>query len=278
MDVISFGSHYIEIALLLRESLLINGMMTNAEIWYNFSDSEVKEFEALDKMFLRKVLGTPGSTPSEALYLELGILPISVIVKARRVNYLHSILSRDEKGMLYSFFITQWYNPTKGDWTEQVKSDLSDLDLPCSFEYMKSKSKKAFKKTVKRKATEYALKVLLKKKSSHSKMEKLNYKELKLQEYLKDGNLSQAEMKTTFRYRTRMENFGENYRGGRSQVVCPLCGTHLDNQQLSMQCPVIKKNVTVKGDMADIYKEDINIETIKTISKISEFRKEIENK
>ena len=102
--------------------------------------------------------------------------------------------------------------------------------------------------------------------------------ELKLQEYLKDGNLSQAEMKTTFRYRTRMENFGENYRGGRSQVVCPLCGTHLDNQQLSMQCPVIKKNVTVKGDMADIYKEDINIETIKTISKISEFRKEIENK
>ena len=127
LDVISFGSHYIEIALLLRESLLINGMMTNAEIWYNFSDSEVKELEALDKMFLRKVLGTPGSTPSEALFLELGILPISVILKARRVNYLHSILSRDEKGMLYSLFITQWYNPTKGDWTEQVKSDLSDL-------------------------------------------------------------------------------------------------------------------------------------------------------
>ena len=58
-------------------------------------------------------------------------------------------------------------------------------------------------------------------------------------------------------------------------MLCPLCGTHLDNQQLSMQCPVIKKNVTVKGDMSDIYKEDINIEIIQTISKISEFRKEI---
>ena len=83
------------------------------------------------------------------------------------------------------------------------------------------KSKEAFKITVKRKATEYALKILLDKKSSHSKMDKLSYKELKLQEYLKDGNLSQSEMKTTFRCRTRMEKFGENYRRGRKAVLFP---------------------------------------------------------
>ena len=60
--------------------------------------------------------------------------------------------------MLYAFFITQWHNPTKGDWTEQVKVDLEDFDIPCSFEYIEKKSKDAFKRIVKIKAKEHALK------------------------------------------------------------------------------------------------------------------------
>ena len=103
LDLISFGPYLIEIALLLRESMLINGILTNVEVWYNLTTSEIKEFEDLDKVFLRKVLGVPGSTPSEAFYLELGILPIGTIIKARRLNYLHTILTGDRKGMLYSF-------------------------------------------------------------------------------------------------------------------------------------------------------------------------------
>ena len=44
-----------------------------------------------------------------------------------------------------------------------------------------------------------------------------------------------------------------------------------------MQCPVIKQNVELKGDMSDIFKEEINKEIIQMISKISEFRKENES-
>ena len=112
LKITSFGSHYFEIAILLRDSMLINGMMTNAEVWYNFNEQDINEFEAIDKSFLKKLLSNPSSTPNEALYLEMGILPIGGIVKARRINYLHSLLSRDTNSMLYSFFITQWYNPT----------------------------------------------------------------------------------------------------------------------------------------------------------------------
>ena len=178
LDLISFGPYLIEIALLLRESMLINGILTNVEVWYNLTTSEIKEFEDLDKVFLRKVLGVPGSTPSEAFYLELGILPIGTIIKARRLNYLHTILTGDRKGMLYSFFITQWHNPTRGDWTEMVKVDLEDLKIPCSFEYIEKKSKDSFKRIVKTKAKEYALRKLIKKQESNSKMENLNYTEL----------------------------------------------------------------------------------------------------
>ena len=40
LDRISFGPHLIEIAVLLRNSMLVNGTLTNAEIWYNLSKSE----------------------------------------------------------------------------------------------------------------------------------------------------------------------------------------------------------------------------------------------
>ena len=66
--------------------MLIKGILTNVEVWYNLSTIEVKEFEDLDRMFFTKLLGVPGSTPCEAFYLELGVLPISVIIKAMRLN------------------------------------------------------------------------------------------------------------------------------------------------------------------------------------------------
>ena len=126
LDVINFGPFYFEIAVLLRNSMLINGTMTNAEVWYNFSTSEIQEYENLDKIFFGKILGVPRSTPSEAYYLELGALPIIAIIKGRRVNYLHNILNREQNSMLYTFFITQWMNPTRGDWVLQVREDLKD--------------------------------------------------------------------------------------------------------------------------------------------------------
>ena len=78
-------------------------------------------------------------------------------MKARRANYLHYLLKRDENEMLHTFFMTQWFNETVGDWTQQVKADLEDLNIPCNFEYIISKSPSAFKELVKRQAKGYAL-------------------------------------------------------------------------------------------------------------------------
>ena len=149
LDLICFGPFTFEIAILLRNSMLINGFMTNSEVWYNFSRGEIQEFENVDKLFFAKLMGVPRSTPTEAYYLELGVLPISAIIKGRRVNYLHNILNRKQDSMLYTFFITQWLNPTRGDWVLQVREDLKDLEIPCSFDFIRSESKLAFKTLVK---------------------------------------------------------------------------------------------------------------------------------
>ena len=47
--------------------------------------------------------------------------------------------------MLYKFFTTQWLNPTKGDWSLQVKEDIKILEIPESFNFIKSKSNETFK-------------------------------------------------------------------------------------------------------------------------------------
>ena len=41
-----------------------------------------------------------------------------------------------------------------------------------------------------------------------------------------------------------MEKFGENVRGGATFIICPLCNTHLDNQDISFTCPVTRKDKT----------------------------------
>ena len=100
LESISLGEHYFDIAMLFREAMFLNGILTNSEIWYNLSESDIKEFENLDRLLLRRILNVPVSTPKEALYLELGILPIGWIIKSRRINYFHYLVNRDEEEML----------------------------------------------------------------------------------------------------------------------------------------------------------------------------------
>ena len=79
--------------------------------------------------------------------------------------------------------------------------------------------------------------------------------------------------RTIFRYRVRMENFGENYRGGAVSITCPLCNLHIDSQEMSFKCPIIRDMIDIKGDISDIYEEDIDKQTIQTILKITNYRK-----
>ena len=127
LDKITLGHHYFQSALMLRESLFINSLLTNAEIWYGISSTEMKQLEALDKSLLLRFLKSPSSTPSEAIYLELGCLDVSTIIKSRRLNYLHYLANLKPNEMLHRFFVAQWKYPCNQDWTEQVKLDCEDL-------------------------------------------------------------------------------------------------------------------------------------------------------
>ena len=72
--------------------MLINGILTNSEIWYGLTQNELSNLEKLDKYFFLRLLEIPRTVPDVALYLEMGALPISSVIKARRLNYLHTLV------------------------------------------------------------------------------------------------------------------------------------------------------------------------------------------
>ena len=94
---VSFGEKYFQIANTLREATFLSGMLTNADVWYNLHKNEIEQLEQIDRMLLRAVLEVPDSTCVESLYLELGLIPIHIIIKARRVNYLHYLAKMEQK-------------------------------------------------------------------------------------------------------------------------------------------------------------------------------------
>ena len=95
--------------------------------------------------------------------------------------------------------------------------------------------------------TEFELKRLLHMKSTHSKMSSLEYNKLELQEYLKLETCNAAQAKVMFKFRCRMANFSENFRGPQGPKPCILCGVHLDNQETSFEC--VKVNIREKSEM-----------------------------
>ena len=155
LDKVTFGSHYFTTAMLFRESIFLSGILTNAESWHGLSDAQIGQLESVDRLLLRQILKTPVSTPTEALFLELGILSIGTIIKSRRINFLHYLLQCNDSQMVQKVFFVQWNRPVKNDWVLAVRQDLQDFKIEDHLSTIKNQSSDSFKNLVKRKAMDF---------------------------------------------------------------------------------------------------------------------------
>ena len=100
--------------------------------------------------------------------------------------------------MLYKFFVTQANQPCKVEWTEIVKKDLQQFNIP--YYYFKSRSKDACKRIVIDEAKDFALDEFKTKEQQHTKTENVKLLELKCQTYFNVQNLRIEDMKNVFRF------------------------------------------------------------------------------
>jgi hypothetical protein len=83
LDEIPLGSNKVEIGLMLREAMLINGILFNSEAWHGVTKKDIKQLERIDETLLRGIVKAHSKTPTEFLYLEMGVLPLRWVIAQR---------------------------------------------------------------------------------------------------------------------------------------------------------------------------------------------------
>ena len=56
INEIPLGKHRVEVALRLREAMLVNGILFNSEVWHGVTDAQIVKLESVDEALLRGLL------------------------------------------------------------------------------------------------------------------------------------------------------------------------------------------------------------------------------
>ena len=254
------GKFYFQSAIILRTSLFLSSLISNSESWVNLSPKNVSDLEKIDEQLLRDLLSAQRNTPKEILYLETGSIPVRFVIISRRINFLHYILCEDQNSLLSRFFKAQCSEPIRGDWASTVKKDLEFLNIKLSFDEIASYSKSAFKALVKDSVRKKVFSELIQKQKEHSKGKEIFYRELILQQYLGSSSpLDNEEKQFLFAARTRGLNVKNNFKQGKQDLNCRLCGGHLEDQQSLLTCPVLNNaQDTSQSEYRDLFSDRVD--------------------
>ena len=256
------GRARIQAGLIMREAMLINGILYNSEAWHGVTAADMAALERVDEALLRGVVGGHSKLPLPALYLECGAVPIRFIIMSRRIMYLHTIMNRGETEIIRKIYNAQKTNKTKGDFADLVKQDLHKLNITETEEEIQRMPKKSLKDAVKEKVKIAAFKHLMTKKTS--KTEKLNYKSLHTQNYLKSPMFTEQEAKLLLALRTRtVRGIRTDFPGMYSTRECPMEGcreedtlSHLLTCSMLLQHTEERRRVS-KVEMEQLYSGSI---------------------
>ena len=257
---ICFGKHYFKVAIILRNSHLISSLLTNAEAWYNVTQSDIDLLESVDENLLRRILECPMSTPKEMLYLELGVIPIRYIMKMRRLNFLQYILQEDNKSLIHSFLQAQLEKPTKGDWAQSCIATLKELEIDLDMKEIKDMKITRFRNLVRRNTTKVALNNLNQIKLKHSKVLHIEHNKMEMQKYFVASNLCGKDKKFIFALRCRMVEVKHNFKEKYLNMSCPCCEEDEDTQEHLLTCPELETDgevVMSLPDYGDLFGRDL---------------------
>ena len=256
---LSLGHYFYKIAFKFREAMLLNGMLTNLEVWHPVSDQQIEVLENIDLMFLRKIFKGHSKTTKSAFFLETGLLPIKYVAIKRRLMYLHTILKRPKGELINKVYETQKSIETNKDWYQIVMEDRNKLGLAQSDLQISAMSKDKFRNIVNQSVNKYAIQCLnqLVTRSENSKCKSLAKKHLRAEEYLLDKRFSRSECELLFSLRTQMvpeikKNFSSFYG---ENLLCELCSVQVCSQQHLLSCVKLTSEVDVPNDVeySDIF-------------------------
>ena len=127
-----YRKYYFEVALVLRESLLLSSLLLNSEAWVNLTEQDIRKLEQTDEILLSKILDCEANTNNIFKYLELGVAPLRFEVMKRKVLFLQYILQQKKDSMIYKVFKATLKNPLKNDFVQTCEKYLKSLKINLS--------------------------------------------------------------------------------------------------------------------------------------------------
>ena len=239
LETVYFGKYYFEVAMILRSSMLLSSLLLNAEAWVNLKEKDIRSLEQSDEILLSKVLDCEANTSNIAKYFELGVQPLRFEIMKKKILYLQYILKQEKSSMVFKVFEATCENMIKDDFVQTCIKYLEILDIQLSFKEIEEMSVWKFKKLVKEKTKLAAFRYLLEKKNEPNKQLKIshiNYENLEIQEYLRDGNRNIKISQVIFKARTKTLDIKTWKKWKYDDDLCVGCGENQETIDEILNC------------------------------------------
>ena len=256
---ISFGPFYFQTAMMLRISMLVNGMLFNLESINSISNNHINLLEDCDKQLMRRVFEAEQGTPIESFYLDTCAWPLRFILMGRQLMFYWTILHKKESELVKNVFSAQRDFPSEGDWISEVRGVLKKCAIEYTEEQISKMSEYKFKRIVKESIQLQVMSYLVTLQNKHTKSEKLHL-ESNMQNYLTSSELTLRQKKLLFLLRSKMLRIKANFSAFHKDVLtCSLCGdpNSSETEIHLLRCPKLMEDKTLKKEMEKVSYSDV---------------------
>ena len=182
-----YGKYHFKAYRMMREGLLLAGLLTNAESWINMTKKDIEELEKPDLILMRNVLSVTGNPSKVFMMLELGIIPVRFVIMKKRMQFLHYILNESTESMIRKVYDTLKQDYRNGDFVSQTNGDRITLDINLDDSEIKSFSKGMWKNVIDKKIKSVAFEYLIEENLQKENTKDILFKSLDMSGYLKEN-------------------------------------------------------------------------------------------
>ena len=194
------------------------------------------------------------------------------MIRQRRLNFLHYILSQGADSLVFQVFENQCDDRKKKDWVTTVLKDLEIVGLNVTFAEIQAMNKVKWKNMVKTCTSENTLQYLENLKQNHSKVKQLKHEKLQMQKYLlpNEYSITKEDVQTIFKIRSRVMNVKMNMKGIYDTYECEVCLMEDESQKHVYECKEIWKKKESNDEHIPKYENilDGNVKEIIEIARI----------
>ena len=101
---VKFGTRQIDNMLILYQPVFLSGLIYNCESWSHTTQKDYKALQSTQLFYLRNVLEVSMASPTAALFLELGILPVRFEIENRQLFSLKRLLDQEKNDPVQNLY------------------------------------------------------------------------------------------------------------------------------------------------------------------------------